>query len=80
MSDVDDHDERIKAAHAALEVLFAQYPPCEPLDRSAMWRRDALRLLHEVHRERAVGVAVYHARGTGVPNDVLTALEVLLNE
>ena len=67
--------EKGAALAAALEELFRQYPISLP-DPSYLlrWRSSALRLAQLGRLEESI----YWAQSTGVPHDVLTALEMLL--
>lgn len=73
MSNLDT--EKGAACAAALEELFRQYPAPLP-DRGYLlrWRSSALRLARLGRLEESI----YWAQSTGVPHDVLTALEMLL--
>lgn len=77
-----DTSEEAEAMRAAMVELFRQYPPCEPVERSLRWRKIALQNLSEPNTfgRYAIGVALHHARDTGVPNELLNALRGLLRE
>ncbi len=66
--------EKSAALVAALEELFRQYPVTEPIDHT--WRKTAIKYALDGY----IASAISWARNTGVPIDVLSALEVLLNE
>lgn len=69
--------EKGAALAAALKELFRQYPiPLPGRGYLHIWRNDAIQCALRGYTTSAIS----SARNTGVPHDVLTALEMLLDE